>query len=245
MELTLAPLLAAIALGLIHVLAGKLRLLSAVPRSSWLSFAGGVSVAYVFAHLLPELSEGQESIAAEAEGLLPFIEEHVYLVGLLGLSVFYGVEHSSRESRSQRRRAEGDDRTSTSAFWLSVGTFAVYNAVIGYLLVHREEPGARSLVLFAIALGVHFVINDFGLREHHRDSYERIGRWVLGLAVLMGWALGALTRISDAAVALLLAFIGGGVILNVIKEELPTERQSRFVPFALGAAGYAALLQLI
>lgn len=92
-DLNLGAALAA--LGLVHVFAGKLRFLSEVPRSRWLSWAGGVSVAYVFVHLLPELSAGQESLAAKAEGLLPFLEEHVYLVALLGLAVFYGVEHSS------------------------------------------------------------------------------------------------------------------------------------------------------
>ncbi len=167
-------------------------------------------MAYVFVHLLPELSAGQESLAAEAEGLLPFLEEHVYLVALLGLGVFYAVEHSSRSSRATRQRTGADDRTSEPAFGLSIGSFAVYNAMIGYLLVHREEPGARSLALFTLALGVHFVINDVGLRDHHKQAYARLGRWVLALAVVLGWAVGTLTEISDAALALLLAFIGGG-----------------------------------
>jgi len=238
------PAVAAAGLALTHVFAGRLRFLSSVPRSRWLSWAGGVSVAYVFVHLLPELQKGQESIAPEGGGALPFLEEHVYLVALLGLSVFYGVEHASRASRSARRRGGEDDRTGPGAFWLSIGSFAVYNAIIGYLLVHREEPGTRSLALFALALGVHFVINDAGLREHHQQAYARVGRWALAGAVLLGWAVGAVTEISEAAIALLLAFIFGGVILNVIKEELPAERQSRFLPFALGAAGYATLLQL-
>jgi hypothetical protein len=41
---------------------------------------------------------------------------------------------------------------------------------------------------------------------------------------------------------ILFAFVAGGVILNVLKEELPEERQSKFWAFALGAAIYAALL---
>ncbi len=32
------------------------------------------------------------------------------------------------------------------------------------------------------------------------------------------------------------------MILNVLKEELPAERESRFWPFAFGATAYAALL---
>ena len=49
-------------------------------------------------------------------------------------------------------------------------------------------------------------------------------------------------EISDLALALLIAFLAGGIILNVLKEELPEERDSRFGAFAFGAAAYAILL---
>ena len=42
--------------------------------------------------------------------------------------------------------------------------------------------------------------------------------------------------------AVLVAFLSGAVILNVMKEELPEERESRFSAFLAGAAGYAAVL---
>lgn len=223
-----------------HLFAGGLRFLAGTPRSRWLSFAGGVSVAYVLVHLLPELSDGQETIEEGAANVLPFLERHVYLMALLGLAVFYGVERSAR--RSKRGSAYAERPTSDRAFWLSVASFAVYNAVIGYLLVHREDDSLLGLVLFSVALGVHFVVNDFGLRERHRGAYARIGRWLLAAGILGGWAVGQVTEISEAALALLMAFLAGGVILNVMKEELPEERQSRFWAFTAGAAGYAALL---
>jgi hypothetical protein len=244
MDETILALVAAIALAAVHVFAGNLRFLAVIPRSRWLSFAGGISVAYVFVHLLPELSAGQRTVEEET-GLLPFVENHVWLVALLGLALFYGVERASQRSRAERRAMGAGDRTGRAVFRLSLGSFAVYNATIGYLLVHREQPGVRSLALFAVALGVHFFVTDYGLREHHREAYRRLGRWLLAACVLIGWAVGALTEISEPAIAILLAFVGGGVILNVVKEELPAERQSRFTPFAGGAAAYAVLLQLI
>ena len=241
------PLLAlgaAVALALVHVLAGRLRLLHATPRSRWLSAAGGVSVAYVFVHLLPELSEAQEAVAGEAEGLLPFVESHVYLLALLGLGLFYGVEIASRRSRAEGRGGE-HGATGPAAFWLSIGSFALYNALVGYLLLHREDQARTSVVLFAVALAVHFLVNDHGLREHHKGAYDRVGRWLLAASILAGWMVGRLTEVSDAAVGLLIAFLAGGVVLNVLKEELPEERQSRFGAFALGAFAYAALLEAI
>jgi hypothetical protein len=59
-------------------------------------------VAYVFVHLLPELSEGQEANEEELN-TFPFLERHVYLVALLGMTLFYGLERSARQSRRRRR----------------------------------------------------------------------------------------------------------------------------------------------
>lgn len=86
-NLEIVALIAAAILALIHLFAGKLRFLEGIPRSRWLSLAGGASIAYVFLHLLP-----------------------------------------------------------------------------------------RTLLLFALAMALHFVVNDFGLREHHKHLYRRIGR---------------------------------------------------------------------
>jgi zinc transporter ZupT len=243
--LTVPAFVAAVVLGLAHLLSGRLRFLEGTPRSRWLSAAGGVSVAYVFVHLLPELVAAQQAVQERAAGVLPFLEDHVWLVALLGLALFYGVENHSLSSRHRRRAATGEDRTTSDAFWLSLGSFAVYNLLIGYLLVRGESDDIGTLALFTLALGVHFVINDFGLREHHKAAYDRLGRWMLFVAVLGGWLVGVLTEISEAALGLVLAFIAGGVVLNVLKEELPGERSARFSAFALGAAFYAALLQVV
>lgn len=91
-------------------------------------------------------------------------------------------------------------------------------------------------------MAMHFIVNDFGLRENHKQPYDRTGRWVLGSAVIVGWAIGTNIQIHQAAVAVLFAFLAGGIVLNILKEELPEERESRFWAFALGAAAYTVLL---
>ncbi len=53
-------------------------------------------------------------------------------------------------------------------------------------------------------------------------------------ALVLGWAAGVMTDVSEAAVGVLIAFVSGAVVLNVLKEELPEECQSRFSAFALG-----------
>jgi hypothetical protein len=209
MELFAAGLLA-----LAHLTAGGLRALWAPPRSGWLSAAGGIAVAYVFVHLLPEVAEAHERTG-----------ERAFPLALAGLVLFYAVEQHSSARRPR-------------AFEFSMTSFAVYNGLIGYLIARGRE----ELALFTLAMAVHFVVNDLALSEHHRETYDRVGRWLLAAAVLVGWAAGQVVELDEEMIGYAIAFIAGGVILNTIKEELPGERQARILPFLAGAAAYTVLL---
>ena len=228
-------------MALAHVLSNKLLFLQGIPRSPWLSMAGGISVAYVFLHILPELSVSQGAIK-EVEGpLIGYLEKHVYLIALLGLGLFYGLERAAKSEDDQSGR-EGESKSASYVFWLHMASFTLYNAFIGYLLLHRADDSLEGLLLFGFALTLHFVVNDYGLREDHEEDYDRIGRWILTAAVFAGWGLGLFAKIPEPAIAVLFSFLAGGIVLNVLKEELPRERKSRFWAFALGAVAYAALL---
>lgn len=230
----------ALLLALVHIFGARLRFIRYIPRSRWLSFAGGVSVAYIFIHLLPELASSAESLAAS--GPLGWGSEHLaWVVALIGLATFYGVEVAARRSH----RDEADPTGGRIIFWFSIASYSAYNALIAYLLHHRLEEGRTTLILFVVAMALHFLINDFALREHHKEAYARFGRWLLVAGIFLGATTGALTSVSEAVLATVVAFIGGGVILNVLKEELPSQAESSFVAFASGAAAYTAILLFI
>lgn len=235
-------LIAAVVLAVVHLFASDLRFVHYTPRSRWLSFAGGVSVAYVFVHLLPELASGQEVLGPALGDVLWVAERHIYLISLAGLAVFYAVEHLVHGPRREEVEAEGPG---PSAFVIRIGSFSVYNALIGYLLLHREKQTELSLLFFAVAMALHFFVNDFGLQQDDRAAYVRRGRWVLAGSVLVGWAVGTVLAVPETWVAILTAFLAGGVILNVLKEEVPRNHQSRLWPFLFGMVFYSALLLLL
>ncbi len=218
----------------IHVFSARWLQLESVPRSIWLSMAGGVSVAYVFIHLLPEIAAAQAVL--RQQDALRWLSHHAYLVALVGLCTFYGLDQLARRTR---RAPEAERRP---AFWLHVGSFAIYNGLVAYLLLHREETGILPLAYYAVALGLHFVVTDHGLREHHREQYQTHGRWVLAGALLVGWAISTAVAVPESWLVVIFAFLAGGVVLNVLKEELPEDRQSRFWAFMVGAGVYAVLL---
>jgi len=232
----------AASLALVHVVGPRLTFLDKMRRRRWLSFASGTSVAYIFIHLLPELAAGQRALVESGVPFDGILKAHVWLVALAGLVAFFGLERAAKCSRRSSRERGGDDRTGHQVFWLHIMSFAVYNVLIGYLLLHRPESGLSAMFLFWLAMLLHFVVNDYALRDHHSEDYRRVGRWVLALAVMAGWMLGEALEISESAVMVLLAFIGGGVVLNVLKEELPEERDSSFGFFAAGATAYTVVL---
>lgn len=237
--------LGALLLTFVHFFINKLKF-SYIPRSKWLSAAGGVSVSYVFIHLLPELKEWQDTFEESYHLTFEFLSHHLYFVALLGLSMFYGLERAAKLSRgSEKESGEGKSIENGQVFWVHIGSFSVYNALIGYLLTQSDEKTPLDLALFVLAMVFHFMVNDFGLLDHYRKKYMHRGRWIVSASILAGWAIGAFTDISKIVVAVLFAFVAGSIILNVLKEELPEERKSNFWAFLAGTVIYSALLMAL
>ncbi len=42
-------------------------------------------------------------------------------------------------------------------------------------MTRGDLEGASALAIYTLALAVHFVVTDFGLRDHHKDAYTRTG----------------------------------------------------------------------
>ena len=208
--------------------------------------ASGISVSYVFLDLLPDLSQRQATI--DALGILTLLDRHVYVLALVGLVIAFWVETASRKSRRQQRRSGGPDQTGPAVYWLSIASFAVQNGAIGYAVGSPGDQAVEPMWLFAVALGLHFLVNDHALVEHHGDRYQSQGRWWLVGALLVGWAVGSAgwVKLPGAVLALALSYIAGGTILNILRHELPdADRSADVGALVLGTAGYTALLLLL
>ncbi|MDP9460818.1 MAG: hypothetical protein M3Q22_11420 [Actinomycetota bacterium] len=234
----------AVLLAGLHLAASHVRRLPLVPERATASFAGGLAVAYVFLHLLPELAEGNEAVGEALSDVLqptPLLDLGIFAVALTGFTVFYGLERLAR-----RHRSAASGEPAASVYWLHLGAFAVYNALITYTMALRVRTGLLFAVLFTVAMGLHFVLTDRGLQEHYPRRFAANGRVLLAGALLLGWGLSALAApVSTLLVVLLTALLAGSVLLNVFKQELPSDRDSSFGWFLAGLVFYAILLALI
>jgi hypothetical protein len=237
-------IVAVLALALAYVLGGWLRVEHVRHRRRWLSVGAGVSVAYVFIQLLPELNEAHgKFLTATASRNLPFPEHRVMGAALAGFVLYYGLENLVDWSR---RSMHGKHLTGHSipVVWLHVGGFAAYSILVSYLLVDWQDRGTVAVALYGTAMFLHFLGIDHALRREHRSAYDSKGRWVLAGAVILGWVMGSVEMLSVEALATLQGLISGGVIINSMVMELPKEKEGRFVPFCLGAFAYSILLIL-
>jgi hypothetical protein len=237
----MVPFVCAFALSVAYALGEWLeRYAERLGHRRWMSFAAGVSVAYVFVDVLPELGLRNEAVV-RIEGKHPlFGEQRIYGLALVAFVLLYGLDHLvSTKHRSPSPEAECGNRF---VDWLQVAGFAVYSWMIGYLLLERAERGPVALVLYVVAMGLHFLIVDHSLQEKRGRSYRRFGRWILAASVPLGCVAGTLTAISEVAFARLFAFIAGGMVMTSAQAELPTDRNGRFWPFCAGSIIYAVLL---
>lgn len=215
---------------LVHLFAEKAASLGKVFHGRLLSAGGGMAIAYVFIDLLPKLCKNDAIVHNALSTVFPYFERHVYIMALLGFLLFFIVDRSSPLVQGK------------SSFWLSLGSYALFNFLIGYAVVDKNDPEVQPLALFTFAIALHYFTNDYSLTEAHGDDYRYEGKWILILSLFLGWLAGVWIILPEPAVALISAFIGGGVIMNVIRHELPEEKPNSLGSFLLFSAFYTTIL---
>ncbi len=191
------------------------------------SVGGGIAIAYVFIDLLPKLCSSNELVTKSIKAYIPYIEKHVYIMALLGFTLFYLVDKSKEFSVGAN---------------LSIASYSLFNFLVGYAVADPFNPRSSSPHLFSIALGLHLFVNDNTLREKLGVDYQKRERWILTAMLLLGWIIGSITELPSSAIALVSSFIGGGVIMNVIRNELPSEKPNSTPLFIFSILLYSIIL---
>lgn len=228
-------------LALTHVFAPSIldsRLLNKTPlrQDAVASFAGGVAVAYVFVHMLPELADGELAFAnITIPDAIPdlFVQSALFLVALVGLVIFYAFDAKAAESKDG----------SKALYRANLIMIGVLSLIFSYTNPDRIELGADFAILFAIVMALHFVLSDRGLARAHPRHFRRKDRWVLTAFLFGGLALSYfLPPPNELFVAIPTAFLGGAVLMAVFREELPSVSVARLGWFTFGVGLFSALL---
>ena len=211
-------------------------------RRRWASFSAGVSLAYVFVDVFPELAAGTKVIASTiGEGQFAS-EERVYVIALLGLMVFKSLAHI--RNLAEHGQDSGDEAATPWFLYIHAGALGLYNASIGYLLVGRAHAGMSSLVLYVFAMALHAILIDEELAHQYGGRYGSAGRIWLAASVLAGWAASSNHILSEVAFTRLFAFLAGGIIMTSMRPKT-SQGDQRLGWLVSGTAIYTLVLLII
>ncbi|HSJ68981.1 MAG TPA: hypothetical protein VK921_14955 [Anditalea sp.] len=226
---------------LIHFFAYLLESLP-LSKGKWLSFGGGISVSFVFIHLLPDLHEKQNRLAEVNIIPTPFEDKFIYILILAGVLSFYALEKGIlwyKEKQESESKAISD-----GIYYWHLSVFSLYNILFGYLFFQEEYMHSLLNPLIFLAIAFHFITNDYALQHHHEKDYLYSGRWVMAGSVFMGGVIGYFSKMPEEILASIFAFLGGGIIINILKEEMHEEKENHLGSFLIGALLFSVVLML-
>ncbi len=217
-----------------------------------LSFSGGVAAAYVFLDLLPLIQRADPHLHilfANSPLLFIFLEKAIFGVAFLGFITFFVLEYvalNSRENESKKsEKSIADTSASRNVFYVHLGLTALVSLIICYSIRFEIKSTGLGVLLYTIALSLHFFISDRSMEEHYQNFYVKYGRYTLAIMPLTGWILSVLFSEGESETYVLLAFIAGAVLFNVIKDEVPRLGTGKPVFFFVGAFLYSGLILVL
>lgn len=234
--MTIGAFIVGIILITIHFLTNKILPSNRIQRNRWLSFSGGIASSYVFVYILPSLHEDQMSI--ETEGGLA-MESELYFIGLIGMLMFFGIQNLV--NRTIKDSDFHEEHLEKRVFWVQIIFFGIYNMLISFVVIQSQVEGVQ-VAFYASAVGLHFFAVAHDMWRENHELYDKYGKYVLALGIVIGWLVGAFVELDSLSMGIIFSFISGAMILNVIKYELPEERHAHFKWFLSGAFLYSAIV---
>ncbi|KTD61154.1 hypothetical protein [Legionella spiritensis] len=208
---------------------------------SFVSFAGGTAVAYVFLHMLPDLVEYNEPIGRfliKSEWLTPFAELMIYVAALFGFLIYYGLEIKAENAKAAATR-------NRLTYALHLAMFCLYNFLITYTMSLRVQTSINAAILFTFSMALHFVLTDRKFSRLFAGQFNHLGRFILILFLLIGWLCSVFFEpVNVVVAAFMLAFLAGSVLLNVFREELPSAGLVSYCWFS-GGVGIITVMLLL
>jgi len=193
-------------------------------KMKFISVSAGVSVAYIFLIMLPEIYVESFSIS-----------KVLFLSILFGFGAFHIIEKYIRQNfTGTALRKEHRMVHSSTSF--------VYFFVVGFLLVKLAENDSNlAAFLLFIPILLHIVIDSLP-RRHTQKTHLRA---LSASAPFLGALIATILDIGRAGNVILLGIVGGALLYTVVRESLPREREGKPLYFLTGVFLFTIIVLLL
>lgn len=225
MELQLAFIIA-LALALLHLLGEELESWIGGYRESIVSFGSGVSISYIFLHLVPEIQRISASLSS------------FYLAfPLAGFSSIHLIEKYVSKSRISPDKMKKDFAEIHSTFLF------LYNGAIGYLVASLLSKNFVSGVLFLIPLALHIVVSSMSVTElHEKFASKKIFKVSISIAPLVGVLFYQQPWMTERLFDPVFGVVVGMFMYVVIRDSIPSDDKGKPVEYLAGTLLYLILI---
>ena len=205
-----ATIFLAIFLAFIHLSVVNLSKIDEAKQSIITSVGGGISVAYIFLHLLPELALSHKQSIGDIN--IELLEISFFFASLLGLIILFVVDSLSATAKIPKE--------------INFKLHLSYNFAISYLyaftLHEVVKEGFFYSILYTLTLAAHVFSSDRIIFRTHEKFYRSKFRWI-GFSIIFMGLVHSLIIENNSLIELdyAFAFLSGGVLLNTFLEELP------------------------
>ncbi len=207
-----------ISLSLIHLLVVYFSNLDEKKQSIISTVGGGISLTYIFLHVMPELAVSGNEFAHHYVGdikvNLEIIEVSFFFIALIGLLFLLLVDVLTAISNLPKK--------------FNFGIHLLHNTIISYIYAFTLHEVVKGGILYAflytLTLSTHIFAGDRLILKNHEIFYKKKFKWISFSSVLLGLINSyQFPSISKFGIELAFAFLSGGVLLNTFLEELPTK----------------------
>lgn len=193
------------------------------------SFASGLTLAYIFLQLFPELTTA-----------VSLQDNMVFMPVLAGVAAIHLIEkHIYRRERDPNAIRKDFKEMHT-------GILLLYHLVIGILLFQLLQTSTVRGTLFFLPILLHTTVSSLSLSEIHEDIlHTPVVITSVSLAPLIGVAIASIYPIPSALFYTLLGLVTGILLYTTMRDSLPHVDSGAIPAFVLGTLGYGALIVAI
>ncbi|MDH3727165.1 MAG: hypothetical protein OER77_06515 [Myxococcales bacterium] len=213
----------ALIIGAAHVISPRVSGLRKHPERQ-AAFGGGLSVAYVFLHLIPSLDASDEVVGPR-----------IYFIALLGFVVFYGLDVFFQPPK----------HTHPTKYHAYLWMFFLYDVLLVFTLGLELPPTPILTLVFAVSLAADVLNTDLELQGEYGARFVKSGRWVLLAGVASGYALSLVRRPHPLVVDILTAALAGFMIFHTANGVFPVSKNNKFRAFLAGVLTFWVLHVLL
>jgi zinc transporter ZupT len=216
-EFEILALSLALLLGILHFFSEAIRLSENKRKYRIISFAAGISIAYLFLDLLPHTYKAAIHL-----------KEWVFVFLLLGFSLFHLIEKYIYQHAEQEKLAKELKEVHSISFF-------GYYFLVGIVLEDRIRINILEGILFLIPIALHAGLSTASLSRIHGEIREKLwAKIVLSLSSLLGVVFAILISIPSFLDNILISLIAGVLLYIIVKEFLPEKKKGQPVFFIFG-----------